>query len=161
MIKQIELHSKTLLCLTQSHRFVSLLWNIRTFFWFGKCPFNFPIYMTPVEDILQTRKNVSFELWIFKIPFFCLFPTEQHIASLPLKYISNKRHKCLGSKDSLLFGRKCVFFMKIKCLSNIIMSIEHPVAINYCNDLLIRLELILSKILGSKHDQRWRVTVVT
>ena len=110
MIKQIELHSKTLLCLTQSHRFVSLLWNIRTFFWFGKCPFNFPIYMTPVEDILQTRKNVSFELWIFKIPFFCLFPTEQHIASLPLKYISNKRHKCLGSKDSLLFGRKCVFY---------------------------------------------------
>ena len=109
--------------------------------------------MAPVEDILQTRKNVSFELWIFKIPFFCLFPTEQHIASLPPKYISNKRHKCLGSKDSLLFEEN-VFFMKIKCLSNIIMRIEHPVAINYGNDLLIRLELIPSKIFGSKSKVR-------
>ena len=42
--------------------------------------------MAPVEDILQTRKNVSFELWIFKIPFFCLFPTEQYIASLHPEY---------------------------------------------------------------------------
>ena len=59
--------------------------------------------MSPVEDILQTRKNVSFELWIFKIPFFCLFPTEQYIASFSIPSISNKRHKCLGSKDCLLF----------------------------------------------------------
>ena len=46
--------------------------------------------MSPVEDILQTRKNVSFELWIFKIPFFCLFPTEQYIASLHPKYFKQK-----------------------------------------------------------------------
>ena len=59
--------------------------------------------MAPVEDILQTRKNVSFELWIFKIPFFCLFPTEQYIASLSIPSISNKRNQRLGSKDSLLF----------------------------------------------------------
>ena len=66
--------------------------------------------MAPVEDILQTRKNVSFELWIFKIPFFCLFPTEQYIASLSIPSISNKRHKCLGSKDNSQFWRN-VFFL--------------------------------------------------
>ena len=60
----------------------------------------------------------------------------QQSSTLPLSIqsISNKRHKCLGSKDSLLFWRN-VFFIKLKCLSNIIMNIEHPVAINYCNDL--------------------------
>ena len=34
------------------------------------------------------------------------------------------------------------------------MRIEHPVAINYGNDLLIRLELIPSKIFGSKSKVR-------
>ena len=76
----------------------------------------------------------------------------QQSSTLPLSIpsISNKRHKCLGSEDSLLFWRN-VFFIKLKCLSNIIMNIEHPVAINYCNDLFDTTWAHSQQNIGLKH----------
>ena len=74
----------------------------------------------------------------------------QQSSTLPLSIqsISNKRHKCLGSEDSWLF----FFYIKIKCLSNIIMNIEHPVvAINYCNDLFDTTWAHSQQNIGFKH----------
>ena len=86
----------------------------------------------------------------------------QQSSTLPLSIpsISNKRHKCLGSKDSLLFWRN-VFFIKLKCLSNIIMNIEHPVAINYCNDLFDTTWAHSQQNIWSKQPQRSQLTSVT
>ena len=52
-------------------------------------------------------------------------------------------------------------FIKIKCLSKSPMNIEHPVAINYCNDLFDTTWAHSQQNIWSKQPQRSQLTSVT